>query len=322
MASAYSSEQIAAFLTHIELPQKYHPANGPVHNLKYLTALHVHTISAIPYDNLALHYSPTHKISINPQHAFNKIVTNKRGRGGYCMEVSIMFNHVLRALGWNVYTAGVRIRHRKDGIPEGEYIGWVHLVNIVTLPTGQSYMLDVGFGGDGATKPVPLTEGHAIHNLGTQEIRLIKDHIPAQANRSEHTKLWIYQYRNGKEQDWNSFYAFPETEFLQADYEVMNWYTGSNPTSFQTFTCLVIKFLKGRKDGEEDEEIVGKRMLVNGTVKENLGGKTKVVQECQDEEERVNALAKWFGMSFTEEEKEGIRGYVTELKGSYGEGLE
>jgi arylamine N-acetyltransferase len=183
-------------------------------------------------------------------------------------------------------------------------------------------MLDVGFGGDGATKPVPLIENHPIHNLGTQEIQLIKDHIPAQANRSEYTKLWIYQYRNGKEQPWNSFYAFPETEFLQADYEVMNWYTGSNPTSFQTFTCLVVKFMRGRKEGEEDEEILGKRMLVNDTVKENLGGKTKIVQECQSETERVEALEKWFGMSFTQEEREGIRGYVTELKGSHGEGQE
>jgi arylamine N-acetyltransferase len=124
MASAYTQDQIPAFLAHIDLPQKYHPSDNPVQDLNYLTALHVHTISTIPYDNLSLHYSSTHKISINPQHAFEKIVTNKRGRGGYCMENSIMFNHVLRALGWNAYTVGVRIRHRKDGVPEGEYTGW------------------------------------------------------------------------------------------------------------------------------------------------------------------------------------------------------
>jgi hypothetical protein len=80
--------------------------------------------------------------------------------------------------------------------------------------------------------------------------------------------------------------------------------------------------MRGRKEGEEDEEILGKRMLVNDTVKENLGGKTKIVQECQSETERVEALEKWFGMSFTQEEREGIRGYVTELKGSHGEGQE
>lgn len=124
MASAYSLEQITAFLDFIQLPKKYYPENKPVHDLKFLTALHVHTISTIPYDNLSLHYSPTHKISIDPQHSFQKIVVDGRGRGGYCMENSILFNHILRALGFQVYTAGVRIRLRTNGVPDGDYIGW------------------------------------------------------------------------------------------------------------------------------------------------------------------------------------------------------
>jgi arylamine N-acetyltransferase len=52
------------------------------------------------------------------------MVTDKRGRGGYCMENSIFFNHVLRALGFRVYTAGVRVRPRVDGVPAGDYLGW------------------------------------------------------------------------------------------------------------------------------------------------------------------------------------------------------
>lgn len=237
------------------------------------------------------------------------------------MENSIMFNHVLRALGWDVYTVGVKIRPRTNGVPQGEYIGWVHLVNLVTLPTGETYMLDVGFGGDVATVPVPLVENEPVLNLGTQEIRLVKDWILGQARRTEGSRMWIYQYRNGRDMDWNSFYAFYEgAEFLQEDYEVMNWYTGSNPHSFQTFTCIVIKFLRGKGDDGE-EKIVAKRMLVNGTVKENLGGKTKVVRECRAEEERIEAMKEWFGMTFTEEEREGIKGYVTELNGRNAEGL-
>ena len=128
MTSAYTPQQIQAFLDYIELPSKYRPGNNPAHDLKFLTALHVHTISRIPYDNLSLHYSPTHKINIDPQHTFHKTVTERRGRGGYCMENSILFNHILRALGLQVYTAGVRIRLRKNGIPDGDYIGWYVLI--------------------------------------------------------------------------------------------------------------------------------------------------------------------------------------------------
>jgi hypothetical protein len=196
------------------------------------------------------------------------------------------------------------------------------MVNIVTLPDGTQYMLDVGFGGDGATKPVPLIDGHVVQNIGSQEIRLVHDHIPEQVDRSEQAKLWIYQYRNAIDLPWNSFYAFPETEFLEADFAIMNWYTGSSPTSFQTYTQLVIRFLRKGVEGEESEQVIyGKRMLVNGTVKENLGGKTRVLMECKTEEERIEALRVWFEMGFTDEESDGIRGWVTELKGAHGESL-
>ncbi|KAJ4293227.1 hypothetical protein N0V90_008509 [Kalmusia sp. IMI 367209] len=322
MASKLSPEQIQKYVEHIQLPPKYHPASAPTHDLAFLTALHVHTISTIPYDNLTLHYSASKKISIDPLHAFKKIVEDGRGRGGYCMENSILFNHVLRGFGFDAYTAGVRIRLRENGVPSGDYIGWVHLVNIVTLPTGEKYMLDVGFGGDAPTTPIPLVHNHVTTNISPQENRLVLDHIDQQVSRSPETKLWIYQYRNGADQPWNAFYAFPTLEFLEADFAIMNWYTGSNPASFQTFTMLIIKFLRRAREGGEvdaegyaEQEVYGKRMLVNGVVKENVGGKTYVVQECGSEAERHEALEKWFGMRLSAEERSGIVGHVTELKG-------
>jgi arylamine N-acetyltransferase len=124
MASVYTSDQIEAFLRHIQIPNEYYPANKPVLNAAFLNALHVHTISTIPYENLTLHYSPTRQISVEPHHSFQKIIGDGRGRGGYCMEISIMFNHILRGLGFKAYTAGVRIRRREDGVPSGEFIGW------------------------------------------------------------------------------------------------------------------------------------------------------------------------------------------------------
>ena len=48
-------------------------------------------------------------------------------------------------------------------------------------------------------------------------------------------------------------------------------------------------------------------------VKRNLGGRTEVVEVCWNEEERVRALERWFGVVLTEEEREGIRGLPTEL---------
>ena len=120
MVSSLSPEQTLAYVKHIGLPTRYHPDSRLAHDIAFLTALHTHNISTIPYDNLTLHYSASKKIVIDPQHTFRKIVTDGRGRGGYCMENSILFNHVLRGLGFDAYTAGVRIRLRApDGVPSG-----------------------------------------------------------------------------------------------------------------------------------------------------------------------------------------------------------
>lgn len=180
----------------------------------------------------------------------------------------------------------------------------------MTLPNGDRYMVDVGFGGDGATKPLPMTPGHVTQNLGPQEIRLVRDFIPTQTRQDDEArKLWIYQYRNGTEQEWNSFYAFPDVEFLPQDFEVMNCYTSTSlaETNFQTRRVLVVRFLRS------GEEIVGKVMLVNGEVKRNDGGRTKVVFDCKTEAERVGALRKYFDIVLTDEEIAGIKGRIVEL---------
>ena len=186
-------------------------------------------------------------------------------------------------------------------------------MNIVIFPDGSRYHADVAFGGDGATKPMPLVQDQKQTNLGTQEIRLIRDWIPAQVHHTEESKNWIYQYRNGPSLEWNSFYAFVEHEFTPNDWEVVNYFASTNPEhSWHPTTLLCIKFLR-KDDGNGQQIIYGKRMMVNEVVKENLGGKTHIVQACQSEAERIQALEKWFGLTLTEEEVAGIKGYTSEL---------
>jgi arylamine N-acetyltransferase len=189
----------------------------------------------------------------------------------------------------------------------------------VTFPGGARWVSDVAFGGDGPTEPIELKDGASITNLGTQTARLVRGFTSFQTETDDpDRRLWIYECRNA-DGPWNAFYCFSDkVEWCVADFAVCNWFTGCSPDSFQTTTVIVVKFLRREGGGEEDEndsenEIYGKRMLVNGIVKENLGGKTRLVQECRTEEERVKALKEWFGIEITEEEQRAIVGFQTAL---------
>ncbi|KAK7431186.1 hypothetical protein QQZ08_002226 [Neonectria magnoliae] len=314
MAPVYSEAQVAKFLSHLKVPSEFYIGNKPILDHAFLSAIHKHMITEIPYENLLLHYSDHQTITLDPQEIYRKIILDGRGRGGYCMENSLLLTYMLRALGFQVYPVGVRVRLRKDGIPHGGFPGWVHIVNIVTLADNTRWVLDVSFGGDGPTQPVPMVEGTEWRNMGTQDARLIRDFIPGQTELTAGRRLWIYQCRNAPDQPWASHYAFSHAvEWLAADFDVVN--QAASTKSFQTTTVLVVKFLRRAcVAAPGGQDVYGKRMLVDAVVKENPGGKTNVVQECATEAERVQALKEWFGIELTEEEAQSIKGHVKEIQ--------
>lgn len=97
----------------------------------------------------------------------------------------------------------------------------------------------------------------------------------------------------------------------------MNYYvsTSLSERNFQTKNVLIVRFVRG-EDEEGQQKIVGKRMLLNGEVKQNMGGKTQLVKVCGSESERVEVLREFFGITLTEEEIGGVRGRNVELGGS------
>lgn len=122
MDSFLTSGELERYFNHIGLPKAYRTEPKPPLDIAFLTALHTHHISTIPYENLSLHYVKDVNISLDVHVILEKFLAN--GRGGYCMEQNLFFNSVLRSLGFQVYLTGARPRVRSDGIPVGEYLGW------------------------------------------------------------------------------------------------------------------------------------------------------------------------------------------------------
>lgn len=110
----YSAEQIQLYYERIQLPQHLRKTNvstiaNTQEGLSFLTTLQKYHLASIPFENLDLHYSSHHTITLDPEHVFHKIVERDDGRGGYCMETTSLLATVLRSLGFEIITASARV---------------------------------------------------------------------------------------------------------------------------------------------------------------------------------------------------------------------
>jgi len=114
-----------------------------------LKALHRAHLLAIPYENLDVQLG--RPVTIDPEAAFEKIVT--RRRGGWCYEMNGLFGLALQTIGFPVARlAGGVVRSLMGEVMVGN-----HLVLKVEVE-GQPWIADVGFG-DGVLEAFPLAQG-------------------------------------------------------------------------------------------------------------------------------------------------------------------
>ena len=116
-----------------------------------LVALHRAHLLAIPYENLDVQFG--HAMTPDPEAAFDKIVT--RRRGGWCYEMNGLFGLALEAIGFRVTRLAGGVR--RDLM--GDVMVGNHLVLRIDLE--EPWIADVGFG-DGAFDPFPLREGPLV----------------------------------------------------------------------------------------------------------------------------------------------------------------
>jgi len=323
----YTSEQIHQFYDRISLPQQHRHEPGeqtnnlihdPDASLGFLAALQRHCLASIPFENLALHYSTHHTISLDPDHLFEKIIASPDGRGGYCMENNKLMYTILKTLGFDLVSSGARVNEggaSGSSLPYDQctYNGWSHMINIVTIPprTGEKYFIDVGFGSGGPSLPIKLEHDKPVLNVApSQTVRLRYDRIPEHTTSDDGQKLWIFEKKDQDAAEFRPMYCFLGTEFLPQDYEVMNLFTSQSRTMWFTRAVCCVKWLLS----EDGEEVVGDLTMMQRHLKRKVGGKVETVKEFQSEQDRIDALKKYLGVTLNEAEKNGIKGMVSEIK--------
>lgn len=214
--SVYTDAQLRRYLARINFPASDSsslPA-PTLENLRLLIALH---LDACPFENLSLHYSTQRRVNLDAEALFDKFVN--RRRGGYCMEQNRVFSIVLRSLGYDLYTVGGRVL---QGLEWGKVMGWNHMAIILTLD-GIEYLVDVGYGSNCLTAPLPIFDGKIIEEpisgVIPEEHRVHRAEIPG-AGKKNH-EIWMLQIRFNRESEWQTQYIFEkDLEFFAPDYDV------------------------------------------------------------------------------------------------------
>ncbi|KAJ5105901.1 DUF1279 super [Penicillium alfredii] len=319
----YSDTELGDYFECIQLPQRYRDsivlkdaaqAGTKEHGLPLLRALTRYHVCNVPFDNLVLHYSAHKTVTLDQRELYTKVV--RRRLGGRCMENNSFFGTVLRSLGYEVRNCAGRVARAMSPYPDvrrnqrATYDGWNHMLNLVLLDD-EWYVVDVGMGSIGPNLPYPLRDGFQTTSIAPRLIRvqlrpIAESYATNSANRTGPPKLWCFDVCHNPDddakKDWVPVYCFTETEFLPQDYEVMSWFTSTNPRSFFTRYVTCTKMLMD----EDKELLVGNVTLFKDTVTETIGTNRRVIKECKTENERLQALAENFHVHLTDEEKEGI----------------
>ena len=180
------------------------------------------------------------------------------------------------------------------------------MVILVTIESVK-YLVDVGFGVDGAAEPLVLRDGELGRGPGTQSVRLRWANIPQNTDSSQ--RLWVLEARRKDSLPWKPDYCFTETEFIPQDLSLMNYAASTARDSFFTYKVMCLKTIM------EGGQVIGNVTLFEKEVKETRRGETKTLMICETEKQRVLALQDWFGIHLTDDEQRGIEGTVTQLKG-------
>jgi N-hydroxyarylamine O-acetyltransferase len=206
-----------------------------------LRSLHLAHVLAVPFENLDGYRGVP--VSLEPADLFAKIVTAQRG--GYCFELNGLFSLLLEAMGFEVTRLIARVRYgAKPPYPRS------HQVLLVTV-SGEPWLVDVGFGGNGLLEPMPLEAGAEV-TQHSEAFKLLT------ADCGE----YLLQCRVHGE--WESLYSFTTDPCQPIDYKYPNYFHSHSPDSiFMQRRICTIPTTEGRK------------ILVDRTLSVRRQGKTE-----------------------------------------------
>jgi N-hydroxyarylamine O-acetyltransferase len=225
---------------------------------------------AIPFENIDVLLGRPPKLDVQSLQA--KLVREKRG--GYCFEQNLLLRTGLRALG---FTANGMIARVVRGSPADAPRVACHMVVRVDLPEGP-FLVDAGFGN--LTPTAPLAMRPAIEQETPHELMRL---LPIGSDL-------VLQARLGD--TWENQWRLCAHSPIDADYEVANWFTATNPAS------IFVSNMIAARPGPHGV----RHTFLNGRVSTRLPDGTVDRRELTDDASIADALLVTFGLALPAED--------------------
>ncbi|NRB40873.1 MAG: arylamine N-acetyltransferase [Pseudomonadales bacterium] len=191
-------------------------------DMAFLQSLQSRHIAKHSFNNLAV--LTGQEMSLELPELFRKIVQKKRG--GYCFEHNKLVFNVLQQLGFDVRLLLARVVYNREiDSPR------THRITLLRFK-GLEYIVDAGFGHDGARMPVQLSETSQDH--GDNSYRIIK--------KDEQT----YHYQILKDGEFFTLYTFDKNSYTDADCTLGHFYSHRHPDAVFVNNLVVC-----RKEGND-----------------------------------------------------------------------
>lgn len=211
-------------------------------SIELLAAVCTRHPAHIPYENIdPLLGTPP---SLDPAAVAEKLL--HRGRGGYCFEQNLLLKLALEALGFEVEALAARVVWMRPA--DAPLRPRSHMLLKVTVPVDggtRTYIADAGFGGNLMDTPLPLVidepqrTPHALLRFTQDgEVYTAETRLPA---------------------GWMPMYRFTLEPHAAADYEPLNWFTATHPTSIFCHNLLVERVAPELRVGLFNDRLVQRR---------------------------------------------------------------
>ncbi|HYD51368.1 MAG TPA: arylamine N-acetyltransferase [Gemmatimonadaceae bacterium] len=201
--------------------------------LDVLRAVHRRHAEAIAFENLDPYLRRPLGLDAGSLQA--KLV--RAGRGGWCFEQNGLLRLALDALGF--VTTGLAARVLWNA-PATAVTARGHMVLRVEVE-GESYLADVGFGGQTLTAPLAFRLD-VVQETPHEPYRLV--------HADEHLLLETH-VRDA----WRPLYRFDLQPQLPPDYEVSSWYLANHPASHFLSGLIAARPAAGRRNALRDNQL-------------------------------------------------------------------